>query len=227
MGRRPILGALGLYSSELRRRRLGCSEVPGRYFDVAGQHGAQEFVEAPGDLPSEPSISAGRAFLHRNVEDDGDLAIALSQLGSAHVSAVALVASASNSPKVQSRIRSLSKACSLRSLGCRYLFERGMGSGTVAIFAAEHGAVGDLGHRMEGELSLSRTGMVTDTLVRGGLEPTQRTTARTTVHVRGLGGLPGRPSRVRQDVGVQVPLGHFRSHQRETAGLWRCLSLVQ
>jgi hypothetical protein len=59
---------------------------------VAGEHRAQEFVEALRDIPGEPPVATCGALLHRHVEDDRDFAIALSELGPRHRQPLALVA---------------------------------------------------------------------------------------------------------------------------------------
>src|ERR671910_758936 len=72
---------------------VGCVEVPGGHFDVAGEHGVEQLVEASSDVPVQPALPAGGALLNGHVEHERDLAVALGQLGSSDRPAVSLVAS--------------------------------------------------------------------------------------------------------------------------------------
>jgi hypothetical protein len=69
----------------------GTIEVSASDLDVAGKHVVEHLVEAPGHVPSKPSLATGGAFLHRDVENDRDPAVAFGGLGSAYGHAIALV----------------------------------------------------------------------------------------------------------------------------------------
>jgi hypothetical protein len=66
--------------------------VASRDFDVASKHCGQQLVKARGDIPRKPVLATRWTFLHRNVEDDSNAAVALGGLGPSHGDSGSLVA---------------------------------------------------------------------------------------------------------------------------------------
>jgi len=48
---------------------------------ACGEHGAEQRVETAGNLPVEPAFGASGALVHRDVEYERDVAVALGKLG--------------------------------------------------------------------------------------------------------------------------------------------------
>ena len=72
------------------RRLIRRLEMTGSDFHFAREHRVEQLVEASRRLPREPAIAAGGTLLHRDAENDSDLAISLCHLGSVDRLAVSL-----------------------------------------------------------------------------------------------------------------------------------------